>query len=829
MAEVGTYYITIMPDMSKFTGGVNAALGGAGTTGGKQYTQSFTAALKGSALGVALGNMAMTAGRYISNGLRTGIGRLDTIKNFPKVMKSLGFEAGEASDSIQLVMERLDGLPTATQDVVAMTQAFADSTGDLDLATRAALGFNDMMLASGATVGEVTQAQGVLNRVLGKGSATVAQWQSLQSVMPAQLAAVARELGGESMSVEELRKALNDGTISWDDFLRAVVKLDQEGSGSMASFYEQAKANSVGIGTALANVQNRIGAGWASILDAFGQENISGAIDKVSYGIRSAMERIAGAITYVSDLVAKTNIGESLQKIGQAIGEALSDMWNDGGPEMVKAFADAMVGLIDGALQWLADNGDVVKAAIGGIIGALTTLVGFDIGTKLAALPAAFTALGAALAANPFAIVVTGIGAVIMALVTFFRYTETGRAMWQAFCDGLKGLWEGLKSNFQTMVDMIGQRMEESAAQWEVFKANVKAAADGVKNAVSKVAKKVTDTLNKIKQGLAKTVNAIKGTLSTAKSNWDSFWANVKAAVTKAKAAVANAMNAIKTTVLNVSKAIKTAAATIWNGITTAIRTAVNAMKTAASAAWNGIKSAATATWNAISKAITTAINTARNTVQSVANAIKTSVTSASNSARSAVSSAWNGIKSAVSTAINGAKSAVSSAVSAIKSLITNCKPKFPSISPPDFSSIKDAVTNGIANIKAKLSGAKLSLPKISFPHIPLPHFSVTGGQFPWGIGGKGSMPKFHVSWYAKGGVFDNPAIIGVGESGTEAVLPLNAGVYRQIARGIIAEGGGMAGVTITGNTFYVREEADIDRIAGALARRIRREGGALA
>ena len=756
MAEVGTYYITIMPDMSKFTGGVNAALGGAGATGGKEYSKSFSAALKGSALGVALGNMAMAAGRYISGGLQTGIGRLDTIKNFPKVMKALGFESGQAEKSIQLVMDRLDGLPTATQDVVAMTQAFADSTGDLDLATRAALGFNDMMLASGASVGEVTQAQGVLNRVLGKGSATVAQWQSLQSVMPAQLAAVARELGGEGMSVEELREKLNDGTISWDEFLQAVVRLDQEGSGAMASFYEQAKANSVGIGTALANVQNRIGAGWASILDAFGQENISGAIDKASYGIRDAMERIAGAISYVSDLVEKSSIGESLQRIGQAIGEALSDMWSDGGPEMVTALADALVGLIDGALQWLADNGDVVKTAIGGIVGALTGLVAADLGAKLAALPAAFTALSAALAANPIvaiAAVAAAIGAVVTALVTFFRYTETGQAIWKGFCDGLKGLWEGLKNDFSKMVETIGQRMEESAAQWEVFKSNVKAAVDNAKAAVSNAVKNVMSTLDKMKQAVSKMVAAVRSALATAKANWDAFMAGVVA---------------------------------VGSGIVSAV---VGAMTNA-----------------------------------------KNSVVSVSNVIRSTATSVWNGIKNAISNAINAAKNVVQTAVNAIKNFVNNCKPKFPTIKAPNVGDALAAVKNAVQKIKDLVTGAKLSLPKISFPHINLPHFSVSGGKAPWGIGGKGSLPKFSVSWYAKGGVFDSPTIIGVGEGrSSEAVLPLNAGVYRQIARGIMAEGGAVEGVTVTGNTFYVREEADIDRIAGALARRIRREGGALA
>lgn len=34
-------------------------------------------------------------------------------------------------------------------------------------------------------------------------------------------------------------------------------------------------------------------------------------------------------------------------------------------------------------------------------------------------------------------------------------------------------------------------------------------------------------------------------------------------------------------------------------------------------------------------------------------------------------------------------------------------------------------------------------------------------------------VPKFSVNWYAKGGIFDNPSIIGVGEAGSEAVVPL--------------------------------------------------------
>lgn len=36
------------------------------------------------------------------------------------------------------------------------------------------------------------------------------------------------------------------------------------------------------------------------------------------------------------------------------------------------------------------------------------------------------------------------------------------------------------------------------------------------------------------------------------------------------------------------------------------------------------------------------------------------------------------------------------------------------------------------------------------------------------------TLPKLSVSWYAKGGIFNSPRIIGVGESSPEAVVPLS-------------------------------------------------------
>lgn len=73
----------------------------------------------------------------------------------------------------------------------------------------------------------------------------------------------------------------------------------------------------------------------------------------------------------------------------------------------------------------------------------------------------------------------------------------------------------------------------------------------------------------------------------------------------------------------------------------------------------------------------------------------------------------WNSVKSAITGPIESAKNTVSRIIKKIKGF-------FP------------------------LRGGKL------FSGIKLPHFSVKGGKFPFGVAGKGSLPKWNVSWYRK-------------------------------------------------------------------------------
>ena len=75
----------------------------------------------------------------------------------------------------------------------------------------------------------------------------------------------------------------------------------------------------------------------------------------------------------------------------------------------------------------------------------------------------------------------------------------------------------------------------------------------------------------------------------------------------------------------------------------------------------------------------------------------------------------------------------------------------------------KSAVQSGVDALKS-IFDFEWHLPKLELPHI-----HITGG---FSLNPP-SFPSFDVSWYARGGVFNSPSIIGVGEAGQEAVMPL--------------------------------------------------------
>lgn len=158
----------------------------------------------------------------------------------------------------------------------------------------------------------------------------------------------------------------------------------------------------------------------------------------------------------------------------------------------------------------------------------------------------------------------------------------------------------------------------------------------------------------------------------------------------------------------------------------------------------------------------------------------------------SVVVKVWNKVTSAISGAVNWIRSHLS--FTAVVNKVKNTFSRVADFISSPFKKAKGLVDKAIGAIKNLFP---LKLGKI-FSGIKLPHFKISGGKIPWGIGGMGKKPSVDIQWYAKGGVFDSPQVVGVGEAGREAAIPLQGRYMQPFAKAIAGE---MAGA---GNTYNI-------------------------
>ena len=138
------------------------------------------------------------------------------------------------------------------------------------------------------------------------------------------------------------------------------------------------------------------------------------------------------------------------------------------------------------------------------------------------------------------------------------------------------------------------------------------------------------------------------------------------------------------------------------------------------------------------------------------------------------------------------------------------------------FNAIKTAITHPIETAMNIIKGIVNKIKsffnfKVSLPHIKLPHFSIKPPGWKLGDLLKGSIPSLGIDWYAKGGVFTNPSVIGVGEAGDEAVLPLDT-FWRKMDRMADAVASNSGGVVIN---VYGGATSDPQAIALEVERRL--------
>lgn len=222
---------------------------------------------------------------------------------------------------------------------------------------------------------------------------------------------------------------------------------------------------------------------------------------------------------------------------------------------------------------------------------------------------------------------------------------------------------------------------------------------------------------------------------------------------------------------------------------------------------WDKIKAKLTELWNkvkavfaSIKSTIVNVWNTIYNFVSSRVTAIKNAIVNTFNSAKTIAGNLFDSMRSKITNVIGAIKSAVSTTFSAIKGLI---------ISP--IETAVEFVRNAIDRIKGLFNFT------VPTPHIPKPHFSISPPGWKLGDLLKGSIPYLDIDWYKNGGIFGSPSIIGVGEAGSEAVVPLDT-LWSKMDR--IADAAGSTGGGITINVYGAAGQ-NVNELAAAVERRL--------
>lgn len=372
--NLATAYVPIVPSMEGVGKAIEKAFGdasqNAGSKGGGQAGKGFASGLlaKGGIIGAAAAVTTQAMG-VISNSIGSAVGRADQMNNFPKVMKNLGYSSEDAAASIRKITNALDGLPTTSSAMTGMVQQLAPLTSNLDEATDIALAFNNAMLAGGASTTEQENALTQYTQMLSAGKVDMQAWRSIQAAMPGQLNQVAEAMMGAGHNANDLYEAMKNGSISFDDFNKKVMELNQNGFGKYASFAQQAKDATQGIGTAMENVKNRVAKAVQKVIEAVGVENIAGAINGFSSQFGKVGDAAASMVTGVKGwfgkaaqaaqpLVSiwKSDFGQlgmylkGLAANAQAFGGSLLDVVTNGGG--LQNFLTGLNNIISPLVNW---------------------------------------------------------------------------------------------------------------------------------------------------------------------------------------------------------------------------------------------------------------------------------------------------------------------------------------------------------------------------------------------------------------------------------------------------------------------------------------------
>lgn len=295
--------------------------------------QSFGDRVKSIVAGVGITKAIGGTMNVLSSSFDGAINRFDTMQSYPKVMKSLGFSIERSQKSVAKLNQSVQGLPTNLADVVTTSKSLAAVTSNIDKATDTTIALNHAFLASGSSSEDASRGLQQYSQMLAKGTVDMQSWRTLQETMAPALTKVAKKLGITSGNANELYDALQNGTITFDQFNDAMIECDTETGG----FAETALEASKGIKTSMTNIKS--------------------AVQNLEQGFLSAMNNMLKS-------KAMGGLVDNLEKIKSKIYDFRNSIMESKDDGLTWDFKPGVLENVSKAMDWLADRANNAKAMV---------------------------------------------------------------------------------------------------------------------------------------------------------------------------------------------------------------------------------------------------------------------------------------------------------------------------------------------------------------------------------------------------------------------------------------------------------------------------------
>lgn len=452
----------------------------------QRITSPFDSIMRGAMYGIGYGAL-----NKVTEGLSSATSRYDTLKTFPKIMESLGFESDKADASIQRLNDSVIGLPTGLDEIVDMAKRFSLATSDLEKGTDVAIAANNAFLASASTEQQRYQGMMQLNDVLSGKKLQTREWMSLAASMPAAIQEIGKLLGYEKNS--EFLQALYGNKIDNSKFIKALREVGTEG-GKIAQMAEISKQTFEGLSS---NIKNAFSRGGYKLLEALDDvliaatgEGTVGNFKKITEGIdgifesgakwmRSHPEAIMDFFNYLRTFDWKGLVTGFASGAKTVLGilKNLFEMFSGGDTEKVGKFLvyGNLVGkaltILGGGLKGLAPVfggagvlGKLIKSGtIGALIGKVLSPLA-KIGSARAAIKGAETIAGVGTAASKIPLSWQGvasqavtIAAIPAVAISFMEVAKAFKTLSQI------GSWEGMGTKVLHCMEAIAVFVGEAA------------------------------------------------------------------------------------------------------------------------------------------------------------------------------------------------------------------------------------------------------------------------------------------------------------------------------------------------------------------------------